>query len=217
MDDASWTGLEKGLHGSSLDRFYHLSRACLVKSETYFDAFDRVPSSRSSKGVEGELEIETEVLDWLKDPKNFEPLTEEQRAACSSASPRDELLQKFLETLERADRTPRRRREVGRHRWALALRPRRRAPDRDPRRRPGPRNRSAMKVAEERRFKDYRTDETLDLRQTKVALTRLRQLTRTGRGDELDLDETIDETCRRPARSSSCSAPSARTTCACSC
>lgn len=53
-----------------------------------------------------------------------------------------------------------------------------------------------MKVAEERRYRDYRTDEALDLRQTKVALRRLRQLTRTGPATELDLDETIDETCR---------------------
>jgi uncharacterized protein with von Willebrand factor type A (vWA) domain len=33
--------LELGLHGSSLLRFYHLGRACLVKSEAYFDAYDR--------------------------------------------------------------------------------------------------------------------------------------------------------------------------------
>ena len=57
----------------------------------------------------------------------------------------------------------------------------------------------------------------MDLRQTKVALRRLRQLTRTGPEIELDLDETIDETCRTPARSSSSSAPSAATTCACCC
>jgi hypothetical protein len=53
-----------------------------------------------------------------------------------------------------------------------------------------------MKVAEDRRFKDYRTDEGLDLRSWKVALRRLRQLTRTGPDSELDLDETIDETCK---------------------
>jgi uncharacterized protein with von Willebrand factor type A (vWA) domain len=58
------------------------------------------------------------------------------------------------------------------------------------------RSRSAMKVAEERRFEDYRTDGTLDIRQTRVALRRLRQLTRTGPQSELDLDETIDETCK---------------------
>ena len=57
-------------------------------------------------------------------------------------------------------------------------------------------NRSAMKVAEERRFKDYRTDATLDVRSMRVALRRLRQLTRTGIATELDLDETVDETCK---------------------
>jgi hypothetical protein len=58
------------------------------------------------------------------------------------------------------------------------------------------RGRSAMKVAQERRFKNYRTDMALDLRQLKVSLRRLRQLTRTGEASELDLDETIDETCK---------------------
>jgi len=53
-----------------------------------------------------------------------------------------------------------------------------------------------MKVAEERRFRDYRTDIVLDARQLRVALRRLRQLTRSGAQTELDLDETIDETCR---------------------
>ena len=53
-----------------------------------------------------------------------------------------------------------------------------------------------MKVAEERRFKDYRTDVVMDQRQMRVALKRLRQLTRIGEATELDLDETIDETCR---------------------
>jgi uncharacterized protein with von Willebrand factor type A (vWA) domain len=56
--------------------------------------------------------------------------------------------------------------------------------------------RSAMKVAGERRFQDYRTDVVLDARQMRVALRRLRQLTRIGLATELDLDETIDETCK---------------------
>jgi len=54
-----------------------------------------------------------------------------------------------------------------------------------------------MKTIEDRRYRAYRTDETLDLRNTKVALKRLRQLTRLGNPEELDLDETIDETCRQ--------------------
>ena len=185
--------LEKGLHGASLERFYHLARCCLVKSETYFDAFDRA-FLKVFEGVEGELDIEDELLEWLNDPKNFEGLSEEQRALLERLSS-DELMRKFLETL--AEQTER---HDGGGRWIgtgghspfghggehpTGIRVGGRS-----------RNRSAMKVAEERRFENYRTDATLDIRQTKVALRRLRQLTRTGPATELDLDETIDETCR---------------------
>ena len=185
--------LEKGLHGSSLSRFYHLARSCLVKSETYFDAYDRA-FLRVFEGVEGALDIEDELMEWLKDPKNFEGLTDEQRELLERLSS-DELLQKFLETL--AEQTER---HDGGGKWVGTGG---RSPFGHGGEHPtgirvgGPsRNRSAMKVAEERRFEDYRTDETLDLRQMKVALRRLRQLTRTGPATELDLDETIDETCR---------------------
>jgi len=185
--------LGKGLHGSSLNRFYNLSRSCLVKSETYFDAFDRA-FLEVFEGVEGALDIEDELLQWLADPKNFEGLTDEQREMLEQLSG-DELMQKFLETLaEQTERHDGGGRWVGtgghspfghggEHPTGIRV--------------GGPsKNRSAMKVAEERRYKNYRTDETLDLRQTKVALRRLRQLTRTGPAIELDLDETVDETCR---------------------
>jgi uncharacterized protein with von Willebrand factor type A (vWA) domain len=185
--------LEKGLHGSSLRRFYHLARACLVKSETLFDAFDRA-FLRVFEGVEGSLEIGEELLAWLNDPKGFEGLSEEQRALLERLGS-DELLQRFLETL--AEQTER---HDGGGRWigTGGHSPFGHGGEHPTGMRVGgrSRSRSAMKVAEERRFRDYRTDETLDLRQTKVALRRLRQLTRTGAQSELDLDETIDETCR---------------------
>ncbi len=185
--------LEKGLHGSSLLRFYNLSRATLVKSETYYDAFDRV-FAQVFEGVEGELSIEDEVLEWLKDPKNFEELTDEQRAMLEWLD-RDELMQRFLETLAEQDE-----RHDGGGKWVGTGG---RSPFGHGGEHPtgirvgGPgRNRSAMKVAEDRKFADYRTDSTLDLRNMKMALKRLRQLTRVGPADELDLDETIDETCK---------------------
>src|SRR4249920_2308948 len=91
--------LEKGLHGSSLLRFYHLGRACLVKSETYFDAYDRV-FQRVFKGVEGALgdDVTNAVMEWLKNPENFPDLTPEQLAELEKLSS-DELMRKFLETL----------------------------------------------------------------------------------------------------------------------
>jgi uncharacterized protein with von Willebrand factor type A (vWA) domain len=187
------TALEKGLHGSSLLRFYHLARACLIKSETYFDAFDRV-FARVFHGIEGSLDIESEVLEWLADARNFPELTPEQLAELERLSS-DELMKRFLETLAEQDE-----RHDGGGRWVGTG-------GRSPFGNNGvhptgirvggkSRSRSAMKVAEERHFKDYRTDLTLDVRQIRVALKKLRQLTRTGIADELDLDETIDETCR---------------------
>ena len=72
--------LSQNLHGSSLLRFYNLARACLIKSETYYDAYDRV-FAHVFHGVEGELSIEDEVMEWLNDPENFRELTDEERGA----------------------------------------------------------------------------------------------------------------------------------------
>lgn len=185
--------LRRGLHGSSLLHFYHLARSCLIKSETYFDAFDRV-FARVFKGVEGTLDVTDEVLEWLRDPKNFPALSPEELEKLERLSG-DELMQRFLDTLAKQTE-----RHDGGDRWVGTGG---RSPYGHGGQHPtgirvgGPGGgRSAMKVAGERRFRDYRTDVALDVRQMRVALRRLRQLTRTGAASELDLDETIDETCR---------------------
>ncbi len=187
------TALEKGLHGSSLLAFYHLSRATLVKSETYFDAFDRV-FARIFHGVEGELSLSQGLEDWLNDPKQFDGLTDEQRAALQQLDA-DELMRKFLETLDEQDE-----RHDGGGRWVGTggHSPFGHGGEHPTGIRVGgeSRSRSAMKVAEDRKFEGYRTDSTLDLRQTKVALKRLRHLTRSGAYDQLDIDASVDETCK---------------------
>ena len=185
--------LEQGLHGSDLLSFYHLSRATLVKSESYFDAFDRV-FAHVFEGVEGELSLSEELEQWLNDPKQFDGLTDEQRAQLQRLDA-DELMKKFLETLEQQDE-----RHDGGGRWVGTggHSPFGHGGEHPTGIRVGgeSRSRSAMKVAEDRRFEDYRTDSTLDLRQTKVALKRLRHLTRSGPYDQLDLDRSVDETCK---------------------
>src|SRR5438094_1209932 len=187
--------LEQGLHGSSLLRFYHLGRACLVKSETYFDAYDRV-FARGFRGVEGAFgeEVTAEILEWLRDPKNFPNLSPEQLAELERLSS-EELMRRFLETLEKQTE-----RHDGGDRWIGTGG---KSPFGHGGQHPsgirvgGPGvGRSAMKAAAERRFRDYRTDRILDVRSIKVSLRRLRQLTRLGEATELDLDQTIDETCR---------------------
>ncbi len=187
--------LEEGLHGSSLLRCYHLGRACLVKSETQFDAYDRV-FARVFRGVEGAVgdAVTDEILGWLRDPKNFPNLSAGELAQLERFTA-DELMRRFFDTLaEQTERHDGGGRWIGtggrsafghggQHPTGIRV--------------GGPgRNRSAMKVAEERRFRDYRTDLRLDARQVRLALRRLRRLTRVGSATELDLDETVDETCR---------------------
>jgi uncharacterized protein with von Willebrand factor type A (vWA) domain len=188
--------IEQGLHGSSLLRFYHLGRACLIKSETYFDAYDRV-FAKVFKGVEGKLgdDVTEKVMEWLRDPKNFPDLSPEDWEKLEKLSS-DELMRKFLETLAEQNE-----RHDGGDKWVGTGG---KSPYGHGGQHPtgirvgGPsKSRSAMKVAEERRFANYRTDLSLDSRQLRVALRRMRQLTRTGEASELDLDETIDNTCRK--------------------
>ena len=88
--------LEEGLHGSSLLRFYHLGRACLIKSETYFDAYDRV-FARVFKGVEGALgdDITEKVLQWLRNPKNFPNLlSSPMKSTCNNFQKNRVIIQK---------------------------------------------------------------------------------------------------------------------------
>ncbi len=53
-----------------------------------------------------------------------------------------------------------------------------------------------MQVATKRRFQNLRHDRILDVRQIATALRQLRRLTRDGREEELDIDETVDATAR---------------------
>ena len=58
------------------------------------------------------------------------------------------------------------------------------------------RNKSAVKVWDQRQFKDYDDSLELGTRNIKVALRRLRRFAREGAEEELDLDDTIDKTAR---------------------
>ena len=189
------SAIEQGLHGSSLLRFYHLARACLVKSETHFDAYDRV-FARVFRGVEGAFgdDISEKVLEWLRDAKNFPKLSPEELAQLERLTA-DELMRRFLETLARQTE-----RHDGGDRWigTGGRSPYGHSGQHPTGIRVGGKShgRSAMKVAEARRFVNYRTDMQLDARQMRLALRRLRRLTRSGPMTELDLQGSIEETCR---------------------
>ncbi|MEZ4281445.1 MAG: VWA domain-containing protein [Myxococcota bacterium] len=187
------TCLEKGLHDSKLAGFYRVARACLVKSEADFDTFDLV-FARYFEGIEGAIELSPELLEWLADPRPMEELSEELRLALEHLD-LEELMRRFRETM-----AEQKERHDGGSRWIGTGG---RSPFGHGGHHPtglrvgGPGGGGmAMKVMEERQFADYRTDVTLDVRNVKLALRRLRQLTRSDGPAELDIDETIDKTCR---------------------
>ena len=154
------TCLEYGLHDSRIEGFYHIARSCLVKSETDFDTFDQV-FARYFEGLEGGIDLPPELLEWLADPKPFEELSDEMRAALEHLDI-DELMRRFQQTMAEQDE-----RHDGGGRWVGTGG---RSPFGHGGEHPtgirvgGPGGkRMAMKVAEERHFQDYRTDVALDV------------------------------------------------------
>ena len=182
--------LSKG-YISNLDEFYYLARAILVKSEAYYDQYD-VAFQEYFQGVETPAELTEQILEWLKDPINRMTLTEEERASLDSMD-FDELLREFEKRLqEQTEQHDGGSHWIGRggtspfghsgyHPAGIRI---------------GGESggRHAIQIAQERKFRNYRSDLTLDVRQIKVALRELRQLSRIGPEDELDLEETIDAT-----------------------
>ncbi|MGE0785330.1 MAG: VWA domain-containing protein [Sandaracinaceae bacterium] len=187
--------LEVGVHESSLQGFYDVSRALLVHDEKHLDDFDQA-FGKYFQGIEAvSKQLKQELYDWLKDAKErIRELTDAERALLEQYD-LDTLKRMFEERMnEQTERHDRGNRWIGTggtspfgHGGAA---------------REGIRiggaggNRSAVQVAGERRYRAYRDDMTLDVRQMSVALRKLRALTRDGYADELDLEGTIDETAR---------------------
>jgi uncharacterized protein with von Willebrand factor type A (vWA) domain len=185
--------LTLGLHDSSLDGFYHLARAVLVKDLARFDAFDEAFLT-TFRGAHAEaLTLSEELLRWLQDPKQRAALTEEQRALLEALDP----------AALRALYEQRLREQKGRHdggpKWVGTGG---RSPFGNGGEHPTGMSvgeggqKTAMQVAGERRYQAYRKDVLLDVRKVDVVLRLLRDLGREGAPDELDLDETLARTAR---------------------
>ena len=188
--------LAAGLHDSSVDGFYHVSRALLVHSEAHLDAFDEAFLS-VFRGVEAKgLKLREELLEWLKDAALQRELTPEERALLADLDVDPEELRRQLEERLREQKE----RHDGGNRWvgtggtspfghSGAARPGIRVGG-------GGKNRSAITVADARRYRPYRGDLILDTRQIEVALRKLKAFIREGAEEELDLEGTIDKTAR---------------------
>jgi uncharacterized protein with von Willebrand factor type A (vWA) domain len=185
--------LNLGLHDNSLDGFYYTARSLLVHREGHLDAFDQAFLAEF-KGVEGEhLRLKEELLKWLEDAKTrIEELTAEERALAESLD-LEQLKKLFEERMnEQKERHDRGNRWVG----TAGTSPfgRKGKPREGVRVGGAGGNRSAVQVADARKYRPYRSDLTLDIRQIEMALRRLRAFIREGAEEELDLDRTIDKT-----------------------
>ncbi len=178
--------------GYKIDDFYYLSRTTLVKDEKHYDKFDRAFSAYF-KGVEMLTDFTKDIpLEWLR--KNLElNLSPEEKAKIEKMG-WDEL----METLKKRFEEQKERHEGGSKMigtggtspfGANGFNPQgiRIGQEKS-------RNRSAVKVWDQRAYKDYDDTQELGTRNIKVALRRLRKFAREGHEEELDLDDTIRST-----------------------
>jgi hypothetical protein len=187
--------LEARVADGSVDDFYYLARATMVKDEKHFDRFDRAFAAHF-RGIENAFAgLGTEIpAEWLRKmvERHF---TEEERAQIAALGGLEELMRTLEERL---------REQKGRHeggsKWIGTggtspfghggFNP-------EGIRIGGPGGqRKAVKVWERR---DYRNlDDTVELgtRNIKVALRKLRRFAREGAAEEFDLDGTISSTAR---------------------
>ena len=185
-------GMEKGLHHSTLTGFYHLCRAIVVKNETEFDRFDQI-FLEFFKNVPYTGELPEDLLDWLNHPSEDLKRT---IADLRSAGFPDETLEELLKMLEERLKEQTEEHNGGNY-WVGTQG---RSPFGNNGWHPNgiriggqSRHRTAMMVAGERKFRDFRKDNTLDTRQFQMAFRTLRQLSAQERSaeQEVDVDATI--------------------------
>jgi uncharacterized protein with von Willebrand factor type A (vWA) domain len=178
--------------GYKIDDFYYLSRTSLVKDEKHYDKFDRAFAAYF-KGVEMLADFTKDIpLEWLR--KSLELNLSPEELAKIQKMGWDELMETLKKRLEEQ-----KERHEGGSKWigtggtspfgAYGQNPQgiRIGQDKG-------RNRSAVKVWDQRAYKDYDDTQELGTRNIKIALRRLRKFAREGHDDELDLDDTISKT-----------------------
>ncbi|HQL00696.1 MAG TPA: hypothetical protein PK090_07975 [Smithellaceae bacterium] len=185
----------------TLDDFYCVTRALLVKSERYFDIYDQAFAVAFRGMTETDLtdtelseSIRAMLSEWLKDPGDVARalgLSEEQ---VKQMTP-EELVEHFMKRLKEQTEA-----HHGGNYWIGSHGT---SPTGHSGYHPGgmrvggeSRNKSAIKVALERRFRDYSQSGPITASQMGEALKRLRHLTPSGPRDIVNIDETIRQTMR---------------------
>jgi len=184
---------------NSLEDFYTASRTILVKSERYFDLFDQAFSHHFEGTELPNLEVleldelaKAMLAQWLKDPKSMADAMGIDESELNKLTP-EELIEYFKKRLEEQDE-----RHDGGNKWIGTGGT---SPVGNSGFHPGGMrvggvslNKSAVKVAMERRYKDYSLQGPLTQAMVGEALKRLRNLIPTGPRDQVNIDKTICQT-----------------------
>lgn len=193
--------LETGIVFADREQFYELIRLCMVKDEKYFDKFDRAMADYF-EGVDT-LDIDELMAklgnipkEWLElklDPNN---LTEAQRRLLKKYGSLEALMKALEERLKEQ-----KERHQGGNKWVGTggSSPFGAYGDHPEGIRVGgeSRKRSAVKVWEQRKYRDLDTDNQLETRSMQMALRKLRKFARDGAADELDIGSTIKKTAQK--------------------
>jgi len=202
VSPTSFLTLHKALSAgliSSIDDFYTSARSILVKSERYFDLFDQVFAHHfqgaelpDPEGVDLDEIAKALLEQWLNDPKEMAEALGIDESELNKMTP-DELLEYFKERLK-----DQKDRHDGGNKWigTGGTSPVGHSGFHPEGMRVGgvSRNKSAVKVAMERRYKDYSLEGPLTQSMVGEALKRLRNLIPSGPRDQVNISETIYQT-----------------------
>jgi uncharacterized protein with von Willebrand factor type A (vWA) domain len=184
---------------TSLEDFYIASRSILLKNERYFDFFDRL-FAHCFQGAEMPDSLEDEMADavrlllgeWLKDPRTLSHFLGIDEETLSKLTP-EQLEAYFKERLREQTE-----RHDGGNKWIGTGGT---SPVGHSGFHPGgmrvggvSRNKSAVKVAMDRRYKDYSIQQPLTQSMVGEALKRLRYMIPVGPKDRVNVDATISRT-----------------------
>lgn len=182
------------------EAFYHLARLTMVKDERHIDRFDRAFAAcfRGLETIAPEAVLEALALppDWLERAREL-ALTPEERARVEALGGLGALLDALRQRL-----AEQRERHEGGSKWigtggtspfgAHGYNPEGVRIGQD-----AGRHGRAVKVWDQRTFRDYDDGVEIGTRSLRVALHRLRRWAREGAAEELDLDGTVRATAER--------------------
>lgn len=187
--------LNQNLIFSDSQAFYHLARTVLVKDEKYFDRYDRAFASfyNGLESFDGLLEAMIPD-EWLRS-EFMRQLSEEDKAKVESLGGLEKLIEEFKKRLEEQNEQ-----HHGGNKWigTGGTSPFGNSGYNPEGIRIGGEGggRNAVKVWDERHYRNLDDNIELGTRNMKLALRRLRKFAREGAADELDLDDTIRSTAK---------------------